>query len=345
MADILTLTLNPAIDLTIRVAELAPGEVNRVTHAVSHAAGKGINVAQALTDLGHGVTVGGLLGAANADAFDALFAERGWDDAFVRVAGTNRSNIKVIEEAGRTTELNSPGFGVTPAQADGLIERLARLADRFDVVVVAGSLPPGLTPDWFYSMLRRLLAVNPRIVIDTSGPGLVRGLQAGPWLVKPNTVELEAVIGFWNDAFVPYSQTGHLQRLNAPTTIATRPSEQSHTDFLAHAARLLHAGGIAHVVVSDGANGVGWWSAAGEWHSVPPIVSVRSTVGAGDSLLAGMIDGLLRVATPDAVLRRATACGTYAVTQVGFGLQDHAALAALAAGVTVRHVAPSTTHL
>ena len=74
MADILTLTLNPAIDLTLTVPQLAPGEVNRVMHAVSHAAGKGINVAQALTDLGHRVAVGGLLGTDNAAAFDALFA-------------------------------------------------------------------------------------------------------------------------------------------------------------------------------------------------------------------------------------------------------------------------------
>lgn len=311
MADILTLTLNPAIDLTLTVPQLAAGEVNRATYAVSHAAGKGINVAQALTDLGHRVTVGGLLGADNAGAFDALFARRDWNDAFVRVAGATRTNVKVVEEGGRNTDLNSPGFMVTPAEADVLIERLAPLACRYDAVVVAGSLPPGLTPDWFYSLLMRLLAANPKVAIDTSGAALVRGLQARPWLVKPNTEELQAVAAFWHQA-----------------------------GDAAHAARLLHDRGIAHVVVSDGAKGVGWWSAAGQWQAVPPAVVVRSTVGAGDTLLAGMVDGLLRDLPPDAALRHAAACGTYAVTQVGFGLADSAALDALACGVTVRCVAP-----
>ena len=313
MADILTLTLNPAIDLTLTVPQLAPGEVNRVMHAVSHAAGKGINVAQALTDLGHLVAVGGLLGTDNAAAFDALFAERGWDDAFVRVAGATRTNVKVVEEGGRNTDLNSPGFVVPELEADALIERLAPLAARYDAVVVAVSLPPGLTPDWFYSLLTRLLAINPRVAIDTSGPALIRGLQADPWLVKPNTDELQAVTTFWQHPPAQY----------------------------ADAALSLHQGGIAHVVVSDGANGVGWWSAAGQWRAVPPAVVVRSTVGAGDTLLAGMIDGLLRELNPEDVLRQATACGTYAVTQVGFGLRDAAALDALAAGVVVHCVEPA----
>lgn len=87
MARILTLTLNPALDLTVRLARLEPGEVNRSETLLTHAAGKGVNVAQVLADLGHQLTVGGFLGADNPQAFDALIARRGFADAFIRVPG------------------------------------------------------------------------------------------------------------------------------------------------------------------------------------------------------------------------------------------------------------------
>jgi 1-phosphofructokinase len=89
MARILTVTLNPALDLTVRIAQLQPGEVNRSPLMLTHAAGKGLNVAQVLADLGHTVTVSGFLGEDNAQAFDALFKRRGFVDAFIRVPGRN----------------------------------------------------------------------------------------------------------------------------------------------------------------------------------------------------------------------------------------------------------------
>jgi 1-phosphofructokinase len=97
MAKILTLTLNPALDLTVELAQLAPGQVNRSDEMHTHAAGKGVNVAQVLADLGHQLTVSGFLGEDNLQAFETLFAKRGFVDAFVRVPGETRSNIKLAE--------------------------------------------------------------------------------------------------------------------------------------------------------------------------------------------------------------------------------------------------------
>ncbi|WP_338479578.1 1-phosphofructokinase [Pseudomonas trivialis] len=301
MAKILTLTLNPALDLTVRLPRLEPGEVNRSENMLTHAAGKGLNVAQVLADLGHQLSVSGFLGDANPQAFDALIAHRGFGDAFVRVPGETRSNIKIAEHDGRVTDINAPGPLVSEQAQAQLLELLTEIGPRFDAVVVAGSLPRGVSPQWFQALLETLKAQGLKVALDTSGEALRAGLQAGPWLVKPNTEELAEALG------------------NAPDAISR-----------------LQQMGVEHVVVSDGAAGVSWYSPAATLHATPPKVTVASTVGAGDSLLAGMLHGLLNGDTPEQTLGRATAIAAMAVTQVGFGIGDHAQLDILQSGVQVR---------
>lgn len=301
MARILCLTLNPALDLTVRLARLEAGEVNRSETVLTHAAGKGVNVAQVLADLGHQVSVGGFLGSANPQAFDALIARRGFGDAFVRVPGETRSNIKIAEQDGRVTDINAPGPLVSEPAQKQLLELLAVVGPEFDAVVVAGSLPRGISPQWFQGLLEALKHLGLKVALDTSGEALRAGLNAGPWMVKPNTEELAEALG------------------NAAAAISQ-----------------LHRQGVEHVVVSDGAAGVSWYRPGAALHATPPKVAVASTVGAGDSLLAGMLHGLLSGDTPEHTLRRATAIAAMAVTQIGFGIGDDAQLARLESGVHVR---------
>ncbi|MGO4799106.1 1-phosphofructokinase [Pseudomonas sp. W22_MBD1_FP4] len=301
MARILSLTLNPALDLTVRLPRLEPGEVNRSDTVLTHAAGKGVNVAQVLADLGHQVTVGGFLGEDNPQAFEALIARRGFADAFIRVPGETRSNIKIAEQDGRVTDINAPGPLVSEQAQQALLDQLTRIAPGHDAVVVAGSLPRGVTPQWLHGVLVQLKHLGLKVALDTSGEALRAGLQAGPWLVKPNTEELADAL-----------------------------------DNAADAISQLHQQGVEHVVVSDGAAGVSWYSSGATLHATPPKVAVASTVGAGDSLLAGMLHGLLRGEAPEHTLRRATAIAAMAVTQIGFGISDDAQLAHLESGVLVR---------
>ena len=301
MARILTLTLNPALDLTVRLARLEPGAVNRSETLITHAAGKGVNVAQVLADLGHAVTVGGFLGEDNPQAFEALIAHRGFGDAFVRVPGETRSNIKIAEQDGRVTDINAPGPLVSEQAQAELLKRLALIGSDFDAVVVAGSLPRGVSPQWFQALIEQLKNLGLKVALDTSGEALRAGLKAGPWMVKPNTEELAQALDNATDAI---SQ--------------------------------LHQQGVEHVVVSDGAAGVSWYSSGATLQATPPKVAVASTVGAGDSLLAGMLHGLLRDEAPEQTLRRATAIAAMAVTQIGFGISDDAQLARLESGVDVR---------
>lgn len=301
MARILTLTLNPALDLTVRLAHLEPGEVNRSETLLTHAAGKGVNVAQVLADLGHQVTVGGFLGEDNPQAFEALIAQRGFADAFIRVPGETRSNIKIAEQDGRVTDINAPGPLVSEQAQQALLDQLTRIAPGHDAVVVAGSLPCGVSPQWLQGLLEHLKRLGLKVALDTSGEALRAGLKAAPWLIKPNTEELADALG---DATNVISQ--------------------------------LHQQGVEHVVVSDGAAGVSWYSRATTLHATPPKVTVASTVGAGDSLLAGMLHGLLESEAPEQTLRRATAIAAMAVTQIGFGIRDAAQLERLESGVAVR---------
>lgn len=308
MAKILTLTLNPALDLTVELSRLDAGQVNRSEEMHTHAAGKGVNVAQVLADLGHQVTVSGFLGEDNQQAFETLFAKRGFVDAFIRVPGETRSNIKVAEQDGRITDINGPGPVVDATAQQALLDRLQQIAPGHDAVVVAGSLPRGVTAQWLRELIERLNALGLKVALDSSGEALRAALQASPWLIKPNTEELADALGC--EVVSPIAE--------------------------AQAAARLHGQGIEHVVISHGADGVNWSSVGSALHASPPKVSVASTVGAGDSLLAGMLHGLLSADTPEQTLRTATAIAAMAVTQIGFGINDAAQLAQLEQGVRVR---------
>ena len=308
MAKLLTLTMNPALDLTVQLGHLEAGQVNRSEGMLTHAAGKGLNVAQVLADLGHQVTVAGFLGIDNQQPFEALFARRGFVDEFVRVAGETRSNIKLAETNGRITDLNGPGPDVSFEAQQALAARVEQIAGDFDAVVVAGSLPRGVDAQWLKVLLQMLTAKGLKVALDTSGQALRAGLEASPWLIKPNTEELA-------DA------------LDAPIiSIAAQ----------AQVAEELRQRGIEHVVISQGAEGVHWFSSQACLQALPPKVSVASTVGAGDSLLAGMVHGLISGHTPEQTLRTATAIAAMAVTQIGFGINDKAQLKRLEGGVSLR---------
>ena len=312
MARILTITLNPALDLTVRVPHLEPGEVNRSQALLSHAAGKGLNVAQVLADLGHSLTVSGFLGEDNQQAFNALFARRGFADAFIRVPGETRSNIKLAEDDGRVTDINGPGPHVNDLAQHALLDKLDHIAASHDAVVVAGSLPRGVSAQWLRELVLRLKALGCKVILDTSGEALKEGLRAGPWLVKPNAEELSEALG------------------HPVSSVASQVAAATELQTL----------GISHVVISHGADGVNWFSRGTQpLQALPPKVRVASTVGAGDSLLAGMVHGLISGHSPDQTLRGATAIAAMAVTQIGFGISDALQLVTLESGVNVRALA------
>ncbi|ABE59994.1 MULTISPECIES: 1-phosphofructokinase [Chromohalobacter] len=295
MARVLTLTLNPALDLAIRLPALTLGAVNRTDATHLEAAGKGVNVARVLVALGHEVAVTGFLGGDNDGAFVRAFADWGLEDAFLRLAGDTRINAKVAEARGRVTDINGPGLDVSRDDLAALYRALeARLTDaatRPDAVVIAGSLPPGVAPDDLGALIRWLRAHDLPVWVDTSGAALSAAIAATPSAVKPNETELAEWAG------------EPLADMTARVAAATR----------------LHAAGIEHALVSLGGEGMLWVGPQGSWQATPPPVEVASTVCAGDTLLAAMLHGQLAGLPAEDALRLASGLSAEAVRHVGVG--------------------------
>jgi Fructose-1-phosphate kinase and related fructose-6-phosphate kinase (PfkB) len=165
---LLTVTLNPALDLTGHIDQIQVGSVNVVKSGSLHPAGKGINVARVLRDLGADVAVSGILGAGNQQAFRDLFAQCGIKDHFMAVPGDTRINVKMVEENGEVTDLNFPGVAVADDELKEYEARLLRQADQYEYIVMAGSLPRGITAEASRDLIAKLQQKGAKVLFDSS---------------------------------------------------------------------------------------------------------------------------------------------------------------------------------
>lgn len=292
---IATVTLNPAFDLVGRLARIEIGEVNSVETLGIYPAGKGINVAKVLSDLGVALTVTGFLGEDNQGDFVQAFQQNGLNDEFYRINGKTRINVKITETEADVTDLNFLGFEVCTNDWRKFIALSQRWHDQFDLVAVCGSLPRGVSPEQFADWLKSLQLQGLKVVLDSSNAALTYGLQAKPWLVKPNRRELEVWVN--------------------------RPLNQ--LDEIIVAAQQLHESGIENVVISMGEKGSIWLNSEGVLQAQPPrCENVVSTVGAGDSMVAGLIFGLSQGWSKAETLKLASATSALAVSQSNVGISD-----------------------
>ncbi len=260
---VVTVTINPAIDQTVAIPNFAAGTVNRVQTSQLNPGGKGINVASFLADFGQPATVTGFLGADNDEIFRRLFVRKGIEDRCVRIAGQTRTGVKISDEAlHQTTDINFPGQTPSPADIEQLFAVLRELAPTHDWFVLSGSIPAGVSAGIYGEMVRTL--AGKKVVLDTSGEGFRQAMDAGPWLIKPNVDELGEFAG---------------QRLDSTAAILQ----------VAQALRQRHH--IASVVVSMGKEGAIFVEGEEMIWAVPPSVEVKSTVGAGDAMVAGIVAG------------------------------------------------------
>lgn len=281
-AQVLTITLNPALDQTITLDRLRLGEVHRAQFSRIDAAGKGVNAASCLADWGIATAVSGVLGAGNTQAFTTLFAAKRITDAFVRRPGDTRTNVKLLDlEAADTTDINLPGLNVDASALDEVRAQLAAHCTAGTVVVLAGSLPAGLPDDSYALLAADVARLGGRTVLDSSGTPLAAALAAStlPYAIKPNRHELEA----W----------------------ACRAL--SSTNELIAAARDLQARGVALVAISLGADGALFLRDDEIVQAAPLSVSVASTVGAGDAMVAGLVAALIVDASLKGIARLSTA--------------------------------------
>jgi 1-phosphofructokinase len=260
---IVTFTLNPAIDLTVKLEKLTPGEVHRAETSFIRAGGKGINVSANLAGYGMDTTASGFLGSGNAETFERLFSSLGISDGFVRVEGENRTNIKILDGSG-TTDVNLKGISVTEQD----IEKLVSLADALfpdgkGIAVLSGSLPSNCPPDFYRTFIRKLEKLGCTVFLDADGEALENALSADvlPDCIKPNLKEFSEWAG--------RSLTNYRDIIDVARTLLNRGSKL--------------------VVVSMSGDGALYINPEQTIHAWGKPERIASTVGAGDAMMAGVV--------------------------------------------------------
>lgn len=194
---ILTVTLNPALDRTMTVPNFQAGMRHRATETVILPGGKGINAARAIKALGRPVIATGFVGGRKGDQIIADLNGEGVLCDFVRVAGESRISTAVVDPATNAiTEINEQGPDIQPEELEALLDKLDYLGRAVEVVVLAGSVPPGLEDDCLATMIQKLKPLGVKIFFYTYGDPLRLGIKAHPDVVFPKLVEAEKVIGY-----------------------------------------------------------------------------------------------------------------------------------------------------
>ena len=291
MKQILTLTLNPTIDLSSSVENVFPEHKLRCGPVRNEPGGGGINVARAIRHLGGQCRALHFCGGPTGDVLRALLDLERIEHAPMAIKGWTRQSVTIVETAtGQQYRFVMPGPTFAEEEWRGALAHVAELQATPDLIVASGSLPPGV-PDDFYGQLARIVrAQGGRLILDTSGRALAAALETGVFLVKPSLRELRTVAG------------GDL----------ADEAEQE-----AAAKRIVASGGAEVVVVSLGAAGVLFVTQAGCERLRSPTVPVRSKVGAGDSMVAGITLGLARDYSLRDAVRFGIAAGAAAVMTRG----------------------------
>ena len=301
---ILTLTPNPSIDQTLVLSEpLRPGAVQRVSQVSSVAGGKGINISRACHYAG--VDTLAVFPCDGDDPFLNLLQMLDIPHHPVAMNDTVRTNTTVTSPGGETTKLNGPGPQLSPAVLAQLEQVLIDAAPAAQAIVLAGSLPKGTPEDWYVTLVASLRKKNPdlMIAVDSSdaplralSPGLDRGIA--PSLIKPNGVELG-------------------QLMNTDGEALEAAAARGDYSAIVRAAQDLVRRGIPEVLVTLGAAGAALVTATHAWIATPPPIECVSTVGAGDSTLAGYIMARTTGADHASALKTAVAYGAAAASLPG----------------------------
>ncbi|MEJ5945541.1 hexose kinase [Pseudokineococcus basanitobsidens] len=301
VVDVVTLTANPSLDRTVDLgAPLRRGAVQRATASSVEPGGKGVNVARVAAAAGRPVLA--VLPADAGDPMLAALAEVGLPARPVPAGGPVRTNTAVTEPDGTTTKVNEAGPVLTTRGAAVLRGAVLAAAAGARWAVLSGSLPPGAPAALYADLVAPLREAGCSVAVDTSGPALAAllgpgaGPEQAPDVVKPNGEELGELTGEDGEA------------LEADPRAAAR------------AARALVDRGVGAVLVTLGARGAVLVTAQGAWSALPPPVVPRSTVGAGDSALAGYVLADLAGLAPDERLRWAVAHGSAAAALPGSAL-------------------------
>jgi 1-phosphofructokinase/tagatose 6-phosphate kinase len=313
---IVTVTLNAAIDRTLTVPNFQRGQRHRASAGVALAGGKGINVARTLKALGVPVVATGLAGGVTGTRIVEELTQESILNDFVRIEGESRTSTAVVDPTGETyTEINEWGPAVSEEELDVLTEKLRYLTQGAELVVFAGSLPRGVADDFYAEAVRELTRRQVSVVLDCEGEPLRLGVEAEPFLVSPNQVEAEALVGqefHDDDDFV--LALDRIAEMGARNVLITTES-----------------GCVARVHEDREAE---------RFRATAPLLEPVSTVGAGDALLGAYLAARHSGRHQSEALRAAVATGAASTLEVGAGRFDVRQASRLQAGVEISELTP-----
>jgi len=288
---IATITLNPSLDRTITVHGLRVDESNRWTTLHLYAGGKGIDVSRAIHEMGGRTTAYGFIGGPEGRDLEILLDEEGVSFSFTPVGKGTRTNFIITDtRTSQQTIINAPGPYISKKELERFLEKLRRIHPHPDLMVVGGSVPPGVPANIYYDIVAlEAKGYGVRTILDAEGQWLEEGIKAKPYLIKPNIREAEELL----------------------------ETELSTEEAIIKAALNLVKMGVKIAVISRGKEGIIAATKENILKAVPPPVKVRSAVGAGDCTIAGFA---LKLAYGEPLLeacRLAVAMGTAAVLTPG----------------------------
>lgn len=311
---ITTVTLNPSIDKTIYISKLIPNDTNRVINVEMDAGGKGINCARMLRRLGVETTVVAMLGGKSGDFVASVLKNEGICLEAITTKTNTRSCVCVEESAGTPpTTFNERGGPIEHKELVDLLELAKNVSRESSYVVFGGSVPPGINDDIYRVLIDIASAGGAKSILDADGLALVEGLKAKPYMIKPNRDEVERLLGI---EFVSKSDA-------------------------ARAALTLGERGIELVVISLGKQGAMACQDGIIYYAEPPEVKVVSTIGSGDSMIAGMLCALKNGAGVDEALKLGCAAGAATAMSNGANIGAKADVDELLSQIRVSKIEPS----
>ena len=311
---ILTVTLNAAIDKSLSVPSFRLGRRHRTVEQRSTAGGKGVNVARLLASLGQPVIATGFVGGATGTRIVEQLTTESILNGFVHIAEESRTNISVLDPTtGEQTEINERGPEVNAAEVELFIEKLIYLARGAAICVLAGSLPRGVDPSFYATLIAELKRLDVVTIVDSEGEAMKLAVRAEPTVISPNMAEAEELVGHeFNDREEQVAALTELRALGSKEAIITLPD------------------GCVASVLTDG-------HVAEHRVWIEPREAVAS-VGAGDAFLAGYVAARYNGSSPEECLRYAVACGAESTQRLGAGLIDPKGVDELLSEVEVERI-------
>jgi 6-phosphofructokinase 2 len=287
---IATVTLNPSLDKIVTVEELVVDEANRWTSLRRDPGGKGINVSRAIHELGGETIAYGFMGGIDGEIIRNLLQQQGVHFDFTPIQGAVRSNFFITDlKTRRQTRIDAPGPHISRDELGKLIDKVTHIKPKPDFLVFAGSVPPGVPTDIYRRLIDKAKKSGIKTVLDSDDKWLKEGIKAEPNVIKPNVHEAEELL------------ETHLKDQAA----------------IVEAVKTLVNRGIDVAAISRGKNGLIVANGEKILKITPPQVEVRSTIGAGDSTIAGLVLKLSQGHGIEEASRWAAAAGTAAVLTPG----------------------------